>query len=93
MVGTVLLIILFVLCVLLLLPVRVTGWFRDGKWAVAVYYAFFRVFHKEAEEKPSKEAEDQPVKAAEDKPVKEVAEKPAETPVDDPGEIPSDDAD
>lgn len=52
MVGTVLLIILFVLCVLLLLPVRVTGWFRDGKWAVAVYYAFFRVFHKESEEKP-----------------------------------------
>lgn|GEM_PF-2001323 len=52
MVGTVLLIILFVLCVLLLLPVRVTGWFRDGKWAVAVYYAFFCVFHKESEEKP-----------------------------------------
>ena len=52
MVGTVLLIILFVLCVLLLLPVRVTGWFRDGKWAVAVYYAFFRVFHKESAEKP-----------------------------------------
>ena len=52
MVGTVLLIILFVLCVLLLLPVRVTGWFRDGKWAVAVYYAFFRVFHKESVEKP-----------------------------------------
>ena len=52
MVGTVLLVILFVLCVLLLLPVRVTGWFRDGKWAVAVYYAFFRVFHKESEEKP-----------------------------------------
>lgn len=52
MVGTVLLIILFVLCVLLLLPVRVTGWFRDGKWAVTVYYAFLRVFHKESEEKP-----------------------------------------
>ena len=52
MVGTVLLVILFVLCVLLLLPVRVTGWFRDGKWAVAVYYAFFRVFHKESAEKP-----------------------------------------
>ncbi|MCQ2407326.1 MAG: hypothetical protein MJ065_02205 [Oscillospiraceae bacterium] len=52
MVGTVLLIILFVLCVLLLLPVRVTGWFRDGKWAVTVYYAFIRVFHKESEEKP-----------------------------------------
>ena len=52
LVGTVLLIILFVLCVLLLLPVRVTGWFRDGKWAVTVYYAFLRVFHKESEEKP-----------------------------------------
>ena len=52
MVGTVLLIILFVLCVLLLLPVRVTGWFRDGKWADTVYYAFLRVFHKESVEKP-----------------------------------------
>ena len=52
MVGTVLLVILFVLCVLLLLPVRVTGWFRDGKWAVTVYYAFLRVFHMESEEKP-----------------------------------------
>ena len=48
---TILLTILFVLCVILLLPVRVKGFFADGKWGVSVYYAFFRLFHKESAEK------------------------------------------
>ena len=48
---TILLTILFVLCVILLLPVRVKGFFADGKWGVSVYYAWFRLFHKESEEK------------------------------------------
>ena len=48
---TILLTILFVLCVILLLPVRVKGFFADGKWGVSVYYAFIRLFHKESEEK------------------------------------------
>lgn len=60
MIGTVLLIILFVLCVLLLLPVRVTGWFREGKWAVSVYYAFFRIFRKESQEKPEPQTPPKP---------------------------------
>ena len=48
---TILLTILFVLCVILLLPVRVKGFFADGKWGVSVYYAWFRLFHKESAEK------------------------------------------
>ena len=48
---TILLTILFILGVILLLPVRVKGFFADGKWGVSVYYAFFRLFHKESEEK------------------------------------------
>lgn len=52
MAGTVILIILFVLCILLMLPLRVKFSFGDGKWAVKVYYAFFRVFRKESEPPP-----------------------------------------
>lgn len=48
---TILLTILFVLAVILLLPVRVKGFFAEGKWGVSVYYAWFRLFHKESEEK------------------------------------------
>ena len=48
---TILLTILFILGVILLLPVRVKGFFAEGKWGVSVYYAFFRLFHKESEEK------------------------------------------
>ena len=48
---TILLTILFLLCVILLLPVRVKGFFADGKWGVSVYYAWFRLFRKESEEK------------------------------------------
>ena len=57
---TVILIILFILCVLLLLPVRAKASFGDGKWAVAVYYAFFRIFHKESKEKPEPEVPKKP---------------------------------
>lgn len=57
---TIILIILFILCVLLLLPVRAKASFGDGKWAVAVYYAFLRVFHKESEEKPEPEIPPKP---------------------------------
>ena len=60
MVLTVILIILFILCVLLLLPVRAKASFGDGKWAVAVYYAFIRVFHKESQEKPEPELPKKP---------------------------------
>lgn len=49
---TVLLIILAVLAVILLLPIRVKGGYGDGSWHVAAYYACFRVFHKESQEKP-----------------------------------------
>ena len=48
---TILLIILLILGILLLLPVRVKGYFADGKWGVSVYYAFIRLFHKESAEK------------------------------------------
>ena len=52
------LIIVFVFCVLLLLPIRVKGAFGDGKWSVSVYYVFIRVFHKgSAEEKPEEESD------------------------------------
>ena len=60
MVGTVILVILFILCVLLLLPVRAKASFGDGKWAVAVYYAFIRVFHKESQQKPEPELPKKP---------------------------------
>ena len=60
MVGTILLIILFVLCVLLLLPVRAKASYGDGKWSVAVYYAFIRLFHKESKEKPQPELPKKP---------------------------------
>ena len=49
---TVLLIILAVFAVILLLPIRVKGGYGGGSWHVAAYYAFFRVFHKESQEKP-----------------------------------------
>ena len=52
LVWTILLIILFVLCILFLLPVRVKASFGGGKWSVAVYYAFLRVFHKESAPPP-----------------------------------------
>lgn len=59
------LIIVFVLCVLLLLPIRVKASFGDGKWAVSVYYTFLRVFHKgSAPDKPPEQTESPP--AAED---------------------------
>ena len=48
MAAAIILIILFVLAVLLLLPVRVKGSYGEGAWAVDVYYACFRVFHKES---------------------------------------------
>ena len=60
MVGTILLIILFILCVLLLLPVRAKASYGDGKWSVAVYYAFIRLFHKESKEKPQPELPKKP---------------------------------
>lgn len=60
MVGTIIIIILFVLCVLLLLPVRAKASFGDGKWAVSVYYAFIRVFHKESKEKTEPELPKKP---------------------------------
>ena len=60
MVGTVILVILFVLCVLLLLPVRAKASFGDGKWAVSVYYIFFRIFHKESKEKTEPEVPKKP---------------------------------
>lgn len=61
MVGTILLCVFFVLCILLLLPVRLKASFGDGKWAVAVYYAFFRVFHKESAEKPKPDTPKKPL--------------------------------
>ena len=60
MVGTVILVILFILCVLLLLPVRAKASFGDGKWSVAVYYAFIRIFRKESKEKPVHEVPKKP---------------------------------
>ncbi|MBR4201199.1 MAG: DUF2953 domain-containing protein [Oscillospiraceae bacterium] len=60
MVATVILVILFILCVLLLLPVRAKGSFDDGKWSVSVYYAFIRVFHKESQEKKEPEKPPKP---------------------------------
>ncbi len=60
MVGTVILIILFVLCVLLLLPVRAKASLGDGKWAFSVYYVFIRVFHKASQEKPDPEIPKKP---------------------------------
>ncbi|MBR6107864.1 MAG: DUF2953 domain-containing protein [Oscillospiraceae bacterium] len=44
--------ILFVLCVIFLLPIRVKASFGGGKWSVAVYYAFIRVFRKESAPPP-----------------------------------------
>ncbi|MBR6420670.1 MAG: hypothetical protein IKS42_10065 [Oscillospiraceae bacterium] len=59
--AAIFLIIVFVLCVLLLLPVRIKGSFGDGKWAVTVYYAFIRVFRKSSEpEKPPDAQPDKP---------------------------------
>lgn len=52
MAGTIILIILFVLCILLMLSVRVKFSIGDGKWSVLVYYTFFRVFRKESEPPP-----------------------------------------
>ena len=60
MVGTVILMILCIICVLLMLPVRVKASFGDGKWSVAVYYVFIRVFHKESKEKPKYEKPPKP---------------------------------
>jgi hypothetical protein len=51
---------LFILCVLLLLPVRAKASYGDGKWSVAVYYAFIRLFHKESKEKPQPELPKKP---------------------------------
>ena len=60
MAGVIALVIVFVLCILLLLPVRVKASYGGGKWAVAVYYAFFRVFHKESKEPPPVEVPPKP---------------------------------
>lgn len=60
MVGTVILVILFVLCVLLLLPVCAKASFGDGKWAISVYYVFLRIFHKESKEKQMPEVPKKP---------------------------------
>lgn len=60
-VGTILLCVFFVLCILLLLPVRLKASFGDGKWAVAVYYAFFRVFYKESAENPKPDTPKKPL--------------------------------
>lgn len=60
MVGTVILVIFCIICVLLLLPVRVKASFGDGKWSVAVYYVFIRVFRKESKEKPKSEKPPKP---------------------------------
>lgn len=60
MVGTVILVILCIICVLLMLPVRAKASFGDGKWSVAVYYVFIRVFHKESQEKPKYEKPPKP---------------------------------
>lgn len=81
MVGTILLIIFLIMCVLLLLPVRLKASFGDGKWAVSVYYTFFRVFHKESEEKPIPETppkpNDHPEGEAPPQPEQPVTPKPA----------------
>ena len=59
--AAIFLIIVFVLCVLLLLPIRVKGSFGDGKWAVTVCYAFIRVFRKSSDsEEPTDEKPDKP---------------------------------
>lgn len=60
------LIILFVLCVLLLLPIRVKAHFGDGEWGVAVYYFCFRVWHKESQPKEPPDTPPQPGETAED---------------------------
>ena len=52
---TILLTILFVLAVILLLPVRVKGFFAEGKWGVSVYYAWFRLFHKVRGKSPARD--------------------------------------
>ena len=71
MAGTVILIILFILCVLLLLPVRAKASFGDGKWSVSVYYAFIRVFHKESQEKPKPDTPPKPNDLPEGEPLPE----------------------
>lgn len=65
---TVLLIIVTVLCIILLLPLRIKGKYGDGAWSVAVYYTFFRVFHKESAEKTEPETPPQPNPAADTPP-------------------------
>ncbi len=49
---TIFLIIVFVLCILFLLPIRVKASFGGGKWSVAVYYVFIRLFRKESAPPP-----------------------------------------
>ncbi|MBQ8922820.1 MAG: DUF2953 domain-containing protein [Oscillospiraceae bacterium] len=49
---TIFLSIVFVLCILFLLPIRVKAEFGGGKWSVKVYYAFIRVFRKESAPPP-----------------------------------------
>ncbi len=66
MVGTVILVILFIITVLLLLPVRLKASFGDGKWSVAAYYVCIRVFHKESQEKPKPELPPKPDDLSED---------------------------
>ena len=79
---TILLTILFVLCVILLLPVRVRGFFADGKWGVSVYYAFIRLFHKESEEKAPPVTPPKPhdVPEGESPPHEQMPEPPSDTP-------------
>ncbi len=49
---TIFLIIIFVLCILFLLPIRVKAEFGGGKWSVKVYYVLIRVFRKESAPPP-----------------------------------------
>lgn len=91
---TILLTILFVLAVILLLPVRVRGFFADGKWGVAVYYAWFRLFHKESAEKapPVIPPKPEDVPAGETPSPEQMPEAPAGQPVHTAPAHPADDA-
>jgi len=49
---TIFLIIMFILCILFLLPIRMKAAFGGGKWSVKIYYVFIRVFRKESAPPP-----------------------------------------
>lgn len=79
MAGPILLTILFILCVLLMLPVRLKVTFGDGKWSVKAYYAFFRVFRKESAEKPQPQTPPKPRDLPEGAPLPPEEPPPADT--------------